>query len=146
MEKEHDQTECLEFEIKIVWRGHHHLGPCWKFSSFCRKCMFKNRMKHNWLFPCSLKFLPYVLLLISHTLFTTHYCYLFFHVSQAASSEGRYGTSTYLSQCLALFLAITYSQQLFSFLLLYSETFTDSPLSLKVVLRFFSGYMCLSVN
>lgn len=80
MEKEHDQTECLEFEIKIVWRGHHHLGPCWKFSSFCRKCMFKNRMKHNWLFPCSLKFLPYVLLLISHTLFTTYYCYLFFHM------------------------------------------------------------------
>lgn len=68
MEKEHDQTECLEFEIKIVWRGHHHLGLCWKFSSFCRKCMFKNRIKNNWLFPCCLKFLPHVLLLI-----TIHY-------------------------------------------------------------------------
>lgn len=97
MEKEHDQTECLEFEIKIVWRGHHHLGLCWKFSSFCRKCMFKNRIKNNWLFPCCLKFLPHVLLLI-----TIHYLPLtivtcFFHVTQAASSEGRHDTSMYPS-------------------------------------------------
>lgn len=136
MEKEHDQTECLEFEIKIVWRGHHHLGLCWKFSSFCRKCMFKNRIKNNWLFPCCLKFLPHVLLLI-----TIHYLPLtivtcFFTLPRLPALK-----PDMIRLCILLMpapsLAITYSQRLFSFLLLYSETFSDSPLSLKAVLRFF---------
>lgn len=77
--KEHGQTECLEFEKKIVWWVHHHLGPCWKFSYFCRKCMFKNRIKNYCSPQVLLNFFPIVLPLISYALITIHYCFL--HVS-----------------------------------------------------------------